>query len=110
MVTEILVISADVPVSDMKCVCVCVCVCVCACVLALPFLYRNNLSVAVTGIFHAFLKNLETDCVVFHAYIHTGLLAEMPSALRTTLSATFCRRNRKITKGHSLTMTFLHVH
>lgn len=26
------------------------------------------------------LKNLETDCVVFHAYIHTWLLAEMPSA------------------------------
>lgn len=43
------------------------------------------------------LKNLETDCVVFHAYIHTWLLAEMPSALRRTLSSTFCSEKSQIT-------------
>lgn len=55
---------------------------------------RNNLS--VVGFFSCRLKISETDCVVIHACIHTWLLAEMPSALRTTLLSTFCSEKLRI--------------
>lgn len=60
----------------------------------------------LTGIFYASQK---TDCVVFHAYIHTWPLAEMPSALRAALSSTFCLQKSQIMTATVLTTTFLHV-
>lgn len=76
---------------DVKCVCnVCVHEKVCDCV-------HKQFVGGGACYFSFLLENLETDCVVFHAYIHTWLLAEMPSALRTTLSSTFCSEELQIT-------------